>query len=90
MEIPESFYSIPYNALINPDNHPGDFSNLSEGANCLIFAYALLKYNGFSPPILWPIELWDDKKFTKQVTECRGGDMLFFGNNTTDAYWWHL
>lgn len=90
MIIPESFYSTPYNSLVNPDNPPDDFGDLSGGSNCLIFSYAILKHNGFSPPILWSRELWEDIDFTEKVQDYREWDILFFGNNSSDAYWWHI
>ena len=90
MIVPKSFHSIPYNPEINPDNPPVDFSDLSNWANCLIFAYALLKYNGFSLPIFWSRELWNDQDFTQKVEVYRKWDILLFGNNKSDSYWWHI
>ncbi len=89
MKIPETFFTIPYNTEVNPDNPPDDLSDLSAGSNCLIFSYAILQHNWFSPPMLWSRELWDDEEFTEKVEEYREWDILLFGNNSSDAYWWH-
>lgn len=90
MFIPENLSSIPYNPEVNPDNPPSDFSDLSAWSNCLIYAYAILRHNNLSPPILWSRELWDDEVFTEKVEEYREWDILLFWNNIADAYWWHI
>lgn len=77
-EIPQHFLSIPYNSNINPDNTSHDFINLSEGSNCLIYTYALLRYFSFDPPILWSSELWSDTKYTEKIHDYKEFDMMFF------------
>ena len=90
MNIPSDFYTVPYNFRVNPDNPPLDYLDLSSGSNCLIFAYAILKCNHLFLPILWSRELWEDQLFTQKVQDFQELDLLFFGNNRDDAYWWHV
>jgi hypothetical protein len=90
IKVPELLMSTPYNSEVNPDNPPPDFVDLSSGSNCLIFSYAILQHNWFSPPILWPMELWDDEKYTERVhEEYRAWDILLLWNDASNAFWWH-
>lgn len=90
IDIPDIFRYIPYNALVNPDNPPKDFLDLTGGSNCLIFTYAILKYFHYKPPIFWSIEFWNDTEYTKRVEDYKEFDILLYGNNDVDHYWSHL
>jgi hypothetical protein len=86
-EIPAAFWRVPYCA----SRHPcaPDVAGLSQGANCQLFAYELLRHNGFEPPRLRSLELWDDREATAEVKVLLPGDLLLF-NSTRTAFSAHL
>lgn len=87
LTIPMQFLGVPHNAAIHPGvAHPAD---LSTGANCQVFAYALLAYFGITFPPLRSSELWADIEHSRVVTEFRPLDLLLFGK-TSDAFGAHV
>lgn len=87
LTIPMQFLGVPYNAAIHPGvAHPAD---LSTGANCQVFAYALLAYFGIILPPLRSSELWADTEHSRQVTDFQPLDLLLFGK-TSDAFGAHV
>jgi len=87
LTLPAHFLTIRYNAAIHPGvAHPTD---LSTGANCQVFAYALLAHFGISFPPLRSSELWADTEHSCVVTEFQPLDLLLFGK-TADAFGAHV
>ncbi|KQN70091.1 NlpC/P60 family protein [Devosia sp. Leaf64] len=87
IHVPARFLTIPYNGAIHPGvDHPTD---LSTGANCQVFAYAVLKHFGLDLPPLRSSDLWDDTIHTRMVAELEPLDLLLFGP-TADAYGAHV
>ena len=83
LEIPDFFWTVEYNG----SNFPRESSvyRLTDGANCQVFAYALLQHFGLTLPPLRSSELWADTRFTRQVSDYRPLDLMLF--NRTDAAW---
>ncbi|MET7937607.1 hydrolase [Streptomyces sp. NPDC005322] len=82
--LPGHFWSVPYAGARFPGSaavahRPG----LAEGANCQLFAYAVLRHFGLEPPALRSSELWDDRESTARVSAARPLDLLLF--NADDA-----
>jgi lipoprotein Spr len=86
LEVPEAFLTIPY----DPDRHPqaAEF-NFRQGANCQLFAYALLKHFGVSVPPFRSSELWEDVDHTDVVNELKPLDLLLF-NDSANAWGAHV
>ncbi|HWV22289.1 MAG TPA: NlpC/P60 family protein [Devosia sp.] len=87
LAIPAYFLSVPYNAAM----HPGAAvpADLSSGANCQVFAYALLAHFGIDFPPLRSSELWADTRHSHAVTEFQPLDLLVFGKSA-DAFGAHV
>lgn len=60
--IPSEFFNIKYSGARIPgvDNQ----SDLSLGANCQVFSYALLAINGVTVPNFRSSDLWEDQQFS--------------------------
>lgn len=87
LTIPTHFLTVPYNAAIYPGVvHPTD---LSAGANCQVFAYALLAHFGIAFPPLRSSELWADTGHSHMVSVFQPLDLLLFGK-TSDAFGAHV
>jgi cell wall-associated NlpC family hydrolase len=75
--IPDGLWDVPYNGKCFP-GAPG-VRGLDGGANCRLFAYQLLRHNGFAVGDLRSSELWDDAEYTALVDEALApGDVLLF------------
>lgn len=85
--IPDQFYRVRYNAAVYPGTV--DYNDLSNGANCQVFAYALLKHFGIDIPAFRSSDLWEDKLHTVVATEYEPLDLLLFGR-TIDPYGAHV
>ncbi len=87
MNIPERFNKVKYCSAKIPgvDNE----ADLTLGANCQVFAYALLRHFGLNPPPLRSSELWSDTQFTKNVSEFEALDIMMY-NNKDQAYGAHV
>ena len=85
--IPDIFYKIEYNSARIPgiDNQ----SDLSQGANCQVFAYELLRHNGIQPPVYRSSELWSDTQTTVIVDSPQPLDLLLYNFND-QAYGAHV
>ncbi|MFF8946851.1 hydrolase [Streptomyces sp. NPDC014864] len=59
------------------------------GANCQLYAYAVLRHFGLAPPPLRSSELWADTRDTVRVARPRPLDLLLF-NAVDDAYGAHV
>lgn len=70
------FRSVPYVGARHPDaTAPGD---LSGGANCQVYAYAVLAHFGWRVPPLRSSELWADRDFTEPAAVPRVFDLILF------------
>ena len=75
IRIPEHLMEVAY----NEHNYPGSaFTDLSEGANCQVFAYTLLEMNGIAIPPFRSSNLWEDTLYTKRVSAYQPLDLLLF------------
>jgi cell wall-associated NlpC family hydrolase len=83
VEIPDFFFSVAYDG----GNFPRESVayQLTGGANCQVFAYALLQHHGIAIPPLRSSELWSDTRFTQRVSDYRPLDLLLF--NRTESAW---
>ncbi|QLH24793.1 hydrolase [Streptomyces sp. Rer75] len=88
--LPDRFWSVPYVGARFPGSPAvAERPDLAEGANCQLFAYAVLRHHGLEPPALRSGELWADSATTTRVTAPRPLDLLLF-NATDDAYGAHV
>jgi hypothetical protein len=82
IEVPPELRGIPYDY----DRHPQSAAfDLSKGANCQLWAYALLKHFGIEVPPFRSSELWDDTDFSDAVHGFEPLDLLLF--NDTESSW---
>jgi len=87
VKVPDAFWTIPYCT----DRIPGvaNQSDLSLGANCQVFAYAVLKENGLLVPNVRSSELWSDTHYSKVVTDFMPLDLMLYNSRDT-AYGAHV
>lgn len=88
--LPEALLNVPYAGSRFPGSaavaaHPG----LGAGANCQLYAYAVLRRFGLAVPPLRSSELWADSRATVRVPAAEPLDLLLF-NRTDDAYGAHV
>lgn len=88
--LPADFWTVPYAGA----RHPGAATvtaspGLAAGANCQLFAYAVLGHFGLAPPPLRSSELWDDTASTVRAPVPEPLDLLLF-NGSHDAYGAHV
>jgi murein DD-endopeptidase / murein LD-carboxypeptidase len=83
LEIPELFWTVEYDGENLPRESGG--YQLTGGANCQVFAYAILQHFGIAIPPLRSSDLWSDTRFTRRVSGYRPLDLLLF--NRTEAAW---
>ncbi|MGB0523673.1 MAG: cell wall hydrolase [Flammeovirgaceae bacterium] len=74
--IPTWYMNINYNPRIIPNGETHDMQ--ATGANCQVFAYALLRYNGKLVPDLRSKELWEDQAYSTLSEKLEPLDILFF------------
>lgn len=60
-------------------------SDLTPGANCLVFVCELLRANGLDVPNDRSSELWADENYSKTVTEFQPLDLMLY-NNKSESY----
>lgn len=90
LSVPEPFMEVRYNGARYPGAHysrsvSGADTDLSAGANCQLFAYALLRHFGLVVPPLRSSELWADTRYTERVRDLGPLDLLFW--NKTGKTW---
>ena len=90
IELPDAFWEVRYVGVRYPGSpavrkRPG----LTDGANCQLFAYEVLRHFGLHPPDLRPSELWSDTLYTRHVTVPRPLDLVFH-NPTRDPWGAHI
>jgi cell wall-associated NlpC family hydrolase len=86
LELPEPFWTVAYNGANVPSEAPYE---LTGGANCQVFAYAILQHFRIAMPPLRSSELWSDTTFTRRVDAYRPLDLLLF-NRTEEAWGAHV
>lgn len=85
--VPARFLQVAYNGAIYPGvAHPDD---LSTGADCQVFAYAILAHFGILLPPLRSSELWADTTYTSFADVPQPLDLLLF-NRTGDSFGAHV
>lgn len=88
INVPEWLMDVKYNSRIIPNGEEHDITN--SGANCQVYAYNLLRYNGLFVPDFRSSELWADTRYSTLVTEnYQPLDILFF-HKKNDAYGAHV
>ena len=83
LQIPDAFLAVRYNGENFPRESIG--YRLTDGANCQVFAYALLQHFGITIPPLRSSELWSDTRFTQKVSVFSPLDLILF--NRTELAW---
>lgn len=81
--------TVRYNGARYPSAASGADTDLSAGANCQLFAYALLRHFGLEVPLLRSSELWADVDHTERVPNLEPLDLLFW-NRTPDPWGAHI
>ena len=93
-DLPPRLLRVEYRGQNHPqragqrDSESGP-TNLSDGANCQRFAYAVVRHFGFRIGNFRSSELWDDTRYTRRVRNLKPLDILFFNSNRK-AYGAHL
>jgi lipoprotein Spr len=67
--VPPDFLRVRYEGARHPLARPGSIS--CEGANCQLFVFELLKHFGYEIAPMRSRELWEDRRFTRQVLHVR-------------------
>jgi lipoprotein Spr len=77
--IPSHLRSVPYNAGRYPGAPTG--RGVAGGANCQLYAYAVLEHHGFTLPGLRSRELWLDRDHTAMVDRMEPLDLVLVHDN---------
>ena len=80
-QLPDWLWDVPYNGSSFPGEVPR--SSMREGANCQLFAYAVLAMHGFDLPDLMSSELWADDEYTLAVPNPQPLDLVLFSADGT-------
>lgn len=86
-QLPDWLWDVPYVGSSFPGAVPR--SSVSEGANCQLFAYAVLAMHGFDLPDLMSSELWADDEHTQVANDPQPMDLVLFSGDGT-AYGAHV
>ena len=76
IKVPSWYMDIRYNGKVIPNGQKHNM--LENGANCQVFAYALLRLNDKVVPDLRSKELWEDQGLSETVKTFEPLDILFF------------
>ena len=87
LRLPGSFQAVPYNGACVPGRV--SFSTYASGANCQLFAYALLAHYGISVPPWRSSDLWLDTSISDRVETLGPLDLLLW-NRTPEAWGAHV
>lgn len=88
--LPTAFWTVPYVGSRFPGSAAvAERPGLAAGANCQLFAYAVLRHFGLAPPALRSSDLWHDTEATVRVPAAAPLDLLLF-NATDDPYGAHV
>jgi hypothetical protein len=85
IDVPSRFLHVRYDGA----RVPGVAVGLGDGANCQVFAYALLRHFGFEVGPLRSSELWTDTRWTRRVDEMEPLDLVLF-NGSEEAWGAHV
>lgn len=83
--LPTRFHSVRYESSRIPDGR----HDLSGGANCQLYAYAVLANFGIQLPPWRSSELWTDAELTRGVTSFEPRDLLLF-NRSAEPFGAHI
>nr|WP_246113650.1 hydrolase [Streptomyces montanus] len=84
--IPADMWATPYAGARFPGSAAvRDRPGLTDGANCQLFAYAVLELFGLAPEAWRSSDLWADARRTRRVTVAQPLDLALF--NATDEAW---
>ena len=75
--LPDRFHAVSYNGACIPDGR----HELSAGANCQLYAYAVLAHFGIELPPWRSSELWADTRLTDRVSQFELLDLLLFSHD---------
>ncbi|HET6502965.1 MAG TPA: hydrolase [Amycolatopsis sp.] len=88
--LPAAWWHIPYRAARFPGSPAvAARPDIGEGANCQLFAYAVLAAFGLDAPAVRSSELWADTAATRRVTIARPLDLVLV-NATVDPWGAHV
>jgi cell wall-associated NlpC family hydrolase len=87
IKIPKTFFDVHYKSARVPGVE--NQSDLSFGANCQVFAYALLKENGLQVPNDRSSELWSDTSYSVVVNDFEPLDLMLY-SASGDSYGAHV
>lgn len=82
------FINIVYNSKIIPNWTKHDI--IKNWANCQVFVYELLRFNGKKVPDLRSKELWEDNIYSKVIYNNFFPLDIFFFNKEPESWWAHL
>jgi len=86
LQVPTEFMRVSYDY----DRHPQSAEfDLSLGANCQLWAYALLRYFGIIVPPFRSSQLWEDTEQSEVANEMKPLDLLLF-NELEDSWGAHV
>ena len=83
--LPDRFRGVRYDGVRIPDG----LHDLSNGANCQLYAYAVLAHFGIKLPPWRSSELWTDAELTLRVTSFEPLDLLLF-NRGAEPFGAHI
>lgn len=83
--LPDRFHTVRYDGACIPDGR----HDLSRGANCQRYAYAVLAHFGIELPPWRSSELWSDTRLTVRVFDFEPLDLLLFSADG-DAFGAHV
>lgn len=86
--LPPAFHAVPYVG----ERHPGAVAAdaIEDGANCQLYAYAVLRHHGISIPPVRSRELWLDHSSASRAAEPYRPFDLLLVNDTASAYGAHV
>lgn len=88
--LPERIWATPYVGSRFPGSRAvAEKPGLTEGANCQLFAYAVLRHYALDVPGWRSSDLWDDTGLTERIAHARPLDLALF-NATDDAWGAHV
>jgi cell wall-associated NlpC family hydrolase len=88
--LPDAWWHVRYDGARFPGSPAvAARPDITEGANCQLFAYAVLAFFGLDVPAVRSSELWADTEATRRVTIARPLDLVLV-NATGDPYGAHV
>lgn len=81
--LPAHLRDVPYVYARDAGNTAA--GDLARGANCQLYAYAVLAHTGRQVPPLRSSDLWGEHRLMRTVTELRPYDLLFFDSGPREG-----